>query len=88
MNKIRRNYTSTARKIPEHTPVTCYTKAMRKTLEASKVLPYLALFAVVLFCIFAYKLFNTVESRASPLSEKMDAKVDAINSIPKGNKKN
>jgi uncharacterized membrane protein YfbV (UPF0208 family) len=61
---------------------------MKHTLEASKLFPYIALFAVLLFVFFAYKLFTGVETAANPLGDKMDAKVDAINSIPKGSKRN
>ncbi|MFM2381490.1 MAG: hypothetical protein RLZZ76_257 [Candidatus Parcubacteria bacterium] len=61
---------------------------MRKTLEASKVFPYLALFAVVLFCFFAYKLFGAIQNSANPLGDKIDEKVKYIESVPKGTKKN
>lgn len=60
---------------------------MKHTLEASKLFPYIAIGAILLFVFFAYRLLSGVGETASPLRDKMDVKVEAIKSIPKGNKK-
>ncbi len=57
---------------------------MRRTLEKSKLFPYIAAIAIVLFLIFIYHLGGTLKENVQPLGDKMDAKMDFINSIKKG----
>jgi hypothetical protein len=82
MNKNPQNYTPIpCEMLPTTRNFVCYTIPMRPRIENSKVFPYVAGVAIILFLYFAYHLFMNVDNASSPIGEKINEKKELIDSV-------